>query len=157
MTEKPRTLETKDLELLRQLQTDARLSNAELAEQLGVSASACYRRVKALETDGIIKEQVALLDPVKLGLAFHAIVHVSLSRHNRSDVDAFIAKVCERPEVVECFSTTGDADFHLRVLTADTGGYNAFLDEFLFGLPGVSQVRTNLVLREIKQTTALPI
>ena len=157
MTDRPRFLDTKDLELLRQIQADTRLSNAELAEQLGVSASACYRRVKALEADGIIKAQVALLDPAKSGLAFHAIVQVSLSRHNRSDVDAFIAKVSDRPEVVECFSTTGDADFHLRVLTVDANEYNAFLDEFLFGLPGVSQVRTNLVLKEIKQTTALPI
>lgn len=157
MTDKPRTLETKDLELLRQLQADARPSNAELAEQLGVSASACYRRVKALEADGVIKAQVALLDPAKTGLAFHAIVQVSLSRHNRRDVDAFIAEIGERPEVVECFSTTGDADFHLRVLTTDANEYSVFLDDFLFGLPGVSQVRTNLVLKEIKQTTALPI
>jgi len=150
-------LEPRDLDLLRQLQCDARLSNAELAEQIGVSASACYRRVKALETEGVITQQVALLDPGKLGLAFHAIVHVSLSRHNRRDVEGFIAKVAERPEVVECFSTTGDADFHLRVLATDAAAYNTFLDDFLFELPGVSRVRTNLVLKEIKQTTALPI
>ena len=157
MSENSPTLETKDLALLRRLQADSRLSNAELAEQIGVSASACYRRVKALESEGVIKDQVALLDPAKLGLAFHAIVHVSLSRHKRSDVEAFMAKIGDRPEVIECFSTTGDADFHLRVLAKDANGYNTFLDEFLFGLPGVSRVRTNLVLKEIKHTTALPI
>ncbi len=153
----PEILERKDLELLRHLQVDARLSNAELAELTGLSASACYRRVRALEANGIIKRQVAVLDAAKCGLRFNAIVQVSLFRHDRSHVEQFVQRIQTRPEVIECFATTGDADYHLKICADDADTYNAFLDEFLLGLPGVSRIQTNLILKEIKQTTALPL
>ena len=151
------SLESKDLELLRHLQSDARPSNAELAEATGMSASACYRRVRALEASGIIRGQVAILDAARLGLRFNAIVHVSLFRHDRSHVEQFVERIQTRPEVIECFATTGEADYHLRIVADDADTYNAFLDEFLLGLPGVSRIQTNLILKEIKQTTALPL
>lgn len=150
-------LEPKDLELLRILQSDCRLSNAELAQTVGMSASACYRRVRALEAAGVIKRQVAVLDAVKIGKRFSAIVHVSLFRHDRDHVESFVSRILTRAEVIECFATTGEADYHLRVVADDADAYNNFLDEFLLGLPAVSRIHTNLILKQIKQTTELPI
>ncbi len=149
-------LETADRTLLRLLQTDARLSNQELAERAGLSASACWRRVKAMEDAGLIVRHVAVVDPDKAGVGFRAIVHVSLIRHVRQNAEAFAGAVAARPEVLDCWSTTGEADYHLRVACADLAAYNRFL-ELLFELPGVSNVRTNLILREIKTGGPLPI
>jgi DNA-binding Lrp family transcriptional regulator len=83
-------------------------------------------------------------------------VHVSLARHEEKHVDNFIREVLRHPEVLQCFATSGEADFHLRVVVEDIDAYNAFLDSFIFRLPGVSQVRSNIILKEIKADTALP-
>ncbi len=146
-----------DHRLLRHLQRDARVSNQDLALATGMSASACWRRVKALEEAGIILGYVALLQSEKAGFAFSAIVHISLQRHERAHVDQFIEAVSRRPEVLECFATTGEADYHLRVVTPDKEAYNRFLEEFLFRLPGIDPIRTNVVLKDIKTTTRLPL
>jgi len=150
-------LEDQDKRILAVLQEDGRISNQDLAERCGLSASACWRRVRALEEAGIISGYRALLDPVESGLQFHAVVHVTLTRHDHGHVDTFIAEVQKRPEVLDCFSTTGEADYHLRVLCADLDAYNAFLEGFLFRLPGIANVRTNLVLKSIKHTTRLAL
>ncbi len=150
-------LESKDIALLALLQQDCRLPNAELAERVGMSASACYRRTRALEAAGVIRKQVAMLNPPALGLQFSAIVQISLSRHDRGHVEQFVSRLLTRPEVIEVFSTTGEADFHMRVVTTNADAYNVFLDEFLLGLPGVSRIQTNLILKEIKQTHELPL
>ena len=81
---------------------------------------------------------------------------MSLARHERENVDRFIREVRRHPEILECFATSGESDFHLRVVVEDIDAYNTFLDEFIFRLPGVSQVRSNIVLKEIKADTALP-
>ncbi len=146
-----------DRRILALLQADGRLSTAEIAARANLSPSSCWRRVKALEDAGIIRGTVALVDAERAGLKFSAIVHVTLTRHDAGHVEAFISRVVRRPEVVECLSTTGDADYHLRVVCADKDAYNRFLEEFLFLLPGIAQVKTNLVLKEIKLTTALPV
>ena len=83
-------------------------------------------------------------------------MHVSLARHEQKHVDNFIREVSHHPEILECFATSGEADFHLRVVVEDIDAYNVFLDDFIFKLPGVSQVRSNIVLKEIKADTALP-
>ncbi|WP_024585847.1 Lrp/AsnC family transcriptional regulator [Aliihoeflea sp. 2WW] len=150
-------LEEQDRRLLSILQGNGRISNQDLADQAGMSASACWRRVRALEEAGIISDYRALLDPAQAGLTFHAIVHVTLTRHEHGHVDTFIAEVQRRPEVLDCFSTTGEADYHLRVLCTDLDAYNAFLEGFLFRLPGIANVRTNLVLKSIKHTTRLAV
>lgn len=146
-----------DQRLLRLLQTDSRLSNQELAERAGMSASACWRRVRALEDAGIIAGYPAVLDAEKAGFSFSAIVHVTLARHETSHVATFISRIVERPEVLECLATTGEADYHLRVVCRDKDAYNVFLDEFLFRLPGIAHVRTNFVLKEVKIATRLPL
>ena len=149
-------LEQKDRRILDELQRDSRLTTQELAGRVGMSSSACWRRVKALEESGVIDRYAAIVNPRAAGFELSAIVHVSLARHERENVDNFIREVRRHPEVLECFSTSGEADFHLRVVVEDIDDYNRFLDDFIFALPGVSQVRSNIVLKEIKVDTALP-
>ncbi|WP_299864573.1 Lrp/AsnC family transcriptional regulator [uncultured Hoeflea sp.] len=148
---------TADRQILMALQQDGRISNQDLAERAAMSASACWRRVRALEESGVIMRYTALVDPEAVGLVFHAMVHVVLSRHHAGHVAAFIDAVTARPEVLDCFATTGDADYHLRVRCRDLAAYNAFLEEFLFALEGVSTVKTNLILRQIKHETRVEV
>lgn len=146
-----------DLRILDVLQQDGRISNQRLAETVGVSTAACWRRVRALEESGVIESYAALLSRPKLGLNLCAFVHVTLARHVRESTTPFEEAVMERPEVVECFATTGDADFILRVVTASINSLDKFLEDFLFALPQISQVRSNIALRELKLETALPL
>ena len=145
-----------DSRLLLQLQQDSRQSNQQLADSVGMSSSACWRRVAALEASGVITRYTALVDREKAGFAMSAIVHVSLDRHDEQFVSQFVLRVQRRGEVLECFATTGDADFHLRVVVSDMAAYNRFLDDFLFKIPGVRHVRTNVILKEIKYDVTLP-
>lgn len=149
-------LENKDRRILAELQRDSRLTMQELAERTGMSSSACWRRVRSLEEAGVIDRYAVIVDPRKAGFGLSAVVHVSLARHEREHVDNFVREVSEHPEILECFATSGESDFHLRVVVEDIDAYNVFLDDFIFKLPGVSQVRSNFVLKEIKTDTALP-
>lgn len=149
-------LESKDQRILAELQRDSRLTMQELADRVGMSSSACWRRVKALEGDSVIARYAVIVDAKKSGFGLSSIVHVSLTRHEQKDVDQFIREVSRRPEVLECFATSGEADFHLRVVVEDMDAYNEFLDSFVFTLSGVSHVRSNIVLKDIKTDTALP-
>lgn len=149
-------LSPKDRRILAALQRDSRLTNQDLAEQVGMSSSATWRRVKSLEESGVIDRYTAIVNPRKAGFGLASMVHISLARHEQKHVDNFIREVLRHPEVLECFATSGEADFHLRVVVEDIDAYNAFLDDFIFKLPGVSQVRSNIVLKEIKADTALP-
>ncbi len=121
-----------------------------------MSSSACWRRVRNLEDAGVIDRYAVIVNPRKAGFALSSMVNVSLARHEQANVDEFIREVMRHPEVLECFATTGEADFHLRVVVRDIDAYNSFLDDFIFRLPGVSQVRSNIILKEIKADTALP-
>lgn len=149
-------LEDKDRRILSLLQNDSRLTLQQLAERTGISASACWRRVKAMEDAEVIQRYAVVVDARKAGFGLSSMVHVSLARHEQKNVDNFIREVRRHPEVLECFATSGEADFHLRVVVEDIDTYNTFLDDFIFKLPGVSQVRSNIVLKEIKADLALP-
>ena len=146
----------KDRLLLDELQRDSRLTMQQLAERVGMSASACWRRVRNLEESGVIDRYAVLVNPRKAGFTLSSMTLVSLARHEQKNVEKFVKEVMRHPEVLECFATSGEADFHLRVVVEDMDAYNAFLDDFIFRLPGVSQVRSNIVLKEIKADTALP-
>ena len=146
-----------DGKVLAQLQKDSRQSNQQLADSLNMSSSACWRRVAALEAAGVIARYTALVDREKAGFAMSAILHVSLDRHDETFVSQFVSRVRQRPEVLECFATTGDADFHLRVVVSDMAAYNRFLEDFMFKIPGLRHVRTNVILKEIKYDVALPL
>jgi len=150
-------LDAKDRKILSELQRDSRLTMQELGERTGMSSSACWRRVKSLEEAGIIDRYAVIVNARKAGFSLSSIVHVSLARHEQKHVDNFVREVSRHPEILECFATSGEADFHLRVVVEDIDAYNRFLDDFIFRLPGVSQVRSNIVLKEIKADTALPL
>lgn len=144
-------LDPRDLKLLTLLQQDCRMSNADLAEAVGMSASALWRRVRALEEAGVIERYGAVVNPGRMGLEFQAIVHVHLTRHDPDRIVEFIRAIEASPEVQECYATTGQSDYHLRVLCRDLDAYNRFLEEFLFRLPAVDSAQTNVVLRTIKR------
>lgn len=145
-------LEKRDFLILETLQQDCRTPNADLAQKAGMSPSSCWRRVRALEDAGVIARYGAIVDPAKMGLGFHAIVHIQLTRHNPEHINDFIAAIRACPEVLECHATTGQSDYHLRVLCADMAAYNRFLEDFLFRQPGVQSVQTNVVLQDIKSS-----
>ncbi len=149
-------LKLKDRLLLRELQKDSRLTMQQLAERVGMSSSACWRRVRNLEESGVIDRYAVIVNPRKAGFSLSSMTVVSLARHERENVENFVREVLRHPEVLECFATSGEADYHLRVVAEDMDAYNRFLDDFIFRLPGVSQVRSNIVLKEIKADTALP-
>ncbi len=150
-------LEAADRRILKFLQQDGRMSNQNLAEATAMSTSACWRRVRALEASGAIRQYSAIVEPETCGLEFHAILHIVLIRHEADAQTGFVKAITGRPEVLDCFSTTGDADYHLRVRCLNKDAYNLFLEEFLFRIPGISNVRTNLILREIKHSHVIPV
>lgn len=144
-------LTSRDISLLQLLQKDCRLANADLAEQVGMSASACWRRVKAFEEAGIITRYGAILDEANLGRQFRAMVHISLSRHDPEGGQKFTDAMVSRQEVTECYATTGREDFSMQVVCKDITAYNDFLENFLFKLGVVESVHTNVILRDIKR------
>jgi len=144
-------LDDRDLRILNLLQKDCQISNADLAAAVGMSASALWRRVRAMEEAGVITRYGAVVSPVQMGLGFEAIVHVHLTRHDPDKIVEFIRAVETSPEVQECYATTGQADYHLRVLCRDLEAYNRFLETFLFRQPAVNSAQTNVVLRTIKR------
>ncbi|MBL4680058.1 MAG: Lrp/AsnC family transcriptional regulator [Pseudomonadales bacterium] len=146
-----------DRQILMHLQSDGRISNQELSERVGTSTASCWRRVKTLEQAGIIDSYTALLNRENLGLGLCVFVHVTLSRHNKKNTQAFEKSIQHRAEIMECFATTGDADFILRVVTKSISSFDQFLEDFLFELPEISQIRSNIALRELKFDTALPL
>mgnify|MGYP001828061561 CR=1 FL=1 len=150
-------LDKHDRALLRELQMDCQITNQVLAERVGLSASVCWRRVNALEKSGIIRRYSAIVDGPSAGLGFQAIVYVSMVRHETARLQDFIAAVTQREEVLECLATTGDADYHLRVICEDQAAYNLLLEDFLFQLPGIAQVKTSLILKEIKSQAYIPV
>ena len=140
-------LDRRDRLILRELQRDSRLTMQQLADKVGMSSSACWRRVRSLEEAGVIDRYAAILDTKKAGFSLSSMTLVTLARHEQKHVDNFINEVMRHPEVLECFATSGESDFHLRVVVEDIDAYNAFLDDFIFRLPGVSQVRSDIVLK----------
>lgn len=150
-------LDAHERRILIELQDDARLTNQDLAQRVGLSPSACWRRVKALEESGVILRYAAILDPKKVGLGECVFAHVTLTRHSLASTHEFADAIRDRPEVMECFFTTGDADILMRVATPSVSAYDRFLEDFVFSAPGISQVRSNFALRQIKFETALPL
>lgn len=143
-------IDAKDKEILEHLRSDCRVTNAELAQRVGLSASSCWRRVRTLEEAGVIRNYTVTLNNEKLGMNFTAVVQVHLSRHDEMQVRAFQREVRARSEIRECHATTGQADYHLIVECADIAAYNRFLEEVLFRLPAVDSVQSNVVLRTLK-------
>lgn len=153
----PLPLDRYERRILLALQANARLTNQELAKLVGLSPSACWRRVKALEEAGVILRYSAILDPKKVGIGECVFAHVSLTRHSKPLSQEFAELMLARPEVMECYFATGEADILLRVATPSVSAYDDFLENIIFGAKGVSQVHSNFALRQIKYETALPL
>jgi Lrp/AsnC family transcriptional regulator, leucine-responsive regulatory protein len=146
-----------DLAILAQLQADGRISNQDLAERVNLSASACLRRVRALEESGIIDRYVALLNANKLGLGLLAFASVKLEKRGKMPIDEFRRAVQSWPEVVDCYAMTGDMDYLLRVHVEDLEHFSRFVMNHLLKQPGVIDVKSSFALERVKQTTALPL
>jgi Lrp/AsnC family leucine-responsive transcriptional regulator len=153
----PAVLDRTDRKILDLLQRDGRLSNVELAEKVALSPSPCLRRVRALEESGVVRQYVALLDPGKVGLALLAYVNVKLEKRGKMPIDEFSQAVQDWPEVVACYSMTGEMDYLLRVQVEDLDHYTRFMMDRLLKQAGVLDVKSNFVLERIKDTTALPL
>jgi len=151
-------LDRYDLKILAALQHDARISNQELAERIGLSPSPCSRRVKQLEDDGYILRQVALLDRKKLGLTLTAYVLIGMDRHTPERFERFENAIRQWPEVQECSLVTGvDADYQLKVVIPDMEHYQQFLLGSLTRVEGVTSVRSSFVLNQVLASTELPL
>lgn len=147
-----------DKAILSALQENGRLSNQELADQIGLSPSACLRRFKALETSGLIVGYRALLDAKKLGLDLMALVHISVDKHTKERFQGFESAVQAIPNVLECLLLTGQsADYQLKVVVKDMDAYQDLLLNHLTQIDGVSGVHTSFVLRKVVDKTALPL
>ena len=146
-----------DRRILAALQADARISNAELAERAGLSPSPCLRRVRAMEEAGVIKRYATLLEPAALGLPISVFVQVSLERQVEHALDAFEKAMQDRPEVMECYLMTGDADYLLRVVVSDLTAYERFLKDHLTRVPDIASIKSSFALNQVKYATALPL
>lgn len=146
-----------DRRILELLQKNGRLSNLELAEKVNLSPSPVLRRVRALEEAGVIKDYVALLDPVKLGLGLLAYVTVKLEKRGRAPTDMFSRAVQGWPEVVACYAMTGDMDYLLRVHVEDLAHFSRFIMDSVLKTAGVVDVKSSFALERVKETTALPV
>lgn len=144
------------LRILDMLQHNAERSISDLAEGAGLSASPCWRRVNDLKESGVIKRTVALVDAPSLGLAVNVFVHVSLKQQDRLSLDIFNAAINTKPEIVECYLMTGEADYMLRVVVEDLSKFQALVVDFLTLIPVVANIRSSFALSQIKYTTALP-
>lgn len=151
------SLDRYDRHILRILQQDGRISNQQLADEVGLSTAACWRRVKALDDSGVILRHTTLVDPEALGYGLCVLMIVTLTHHSKSNSAEFEAAAKSCPEVLQCYAVTGNADFVLRVLIPNMAAYDQFLTDKIFVLPGVNQVKSNFALREVKNETAIPI
>ena len=154
---RPLTFDSTDWNILSCLQQDARLANVELARAVGLSASACLNRVRSLERSGIINRHVTLLDPVKCGLTVSVFIQVTLEKQVGPSLQTFEKAIGERPEVMECYLMTGEADYLLRVVVADVPALERFIVDVLAKIPGVGNIKSSFSLKQVKYQTALPL
>ncbi len=150
-------LDNIDAKILHLIQSDAGLSVSDISEEVGLSSSPCWRRIKRMEEMGIIKGRVTLLDRKTLGLDFEVFVAVKLGLPNSENMEKFEQSVARMPEVVQCAVVTGAVDFMLRIVTTDMHAYESFLREVLLSIDLISDVQSRIVLRQSKDTTAVPL
>jgi Lrp/AsnC family transcriptional regulator, cysteine-sensing transcriptional activator len=146
-----------DRRILDVLQREGALPVAEVAARIGLSTTTCWRRIQALEQAGVIRGRVALLDRTALGLDVTIFAHVKLSTQGRDAIAAFAEAIRERPEVLDCYTTMGEWDFMLRIVTRDIKAYEAFYLDHLSKLPYVQSINSSVTVTVIKETTVLPL
>ena len=150
-------LDEVDIQLLSLLQSDGRITNADLAKAVNLSPPSVLQRVRALEKAGLIRGYHALLDHERLGLKITAMVMITLALHQDMAIERFRRAVLDIPEILECHHVSGDFDFLLKVVVRDMRGYEAFVREKLSRIKGVGQIRTSFVLGTPKSTSEIPL
>ena len=145
------------MQILLELQRDARQTVQQIADKIGLSSTPCWRRIKEMEAAGVIRGYTVVIDREKVGLNLAAVTEVNLDRHNESKVRDFERAVEASPEIVRCVSATGPADYILTVHVPDIKHYEKFLHATLFEQAGVTHVRSAIVLREVKSEGSLPV
>lgn len=146
-----------DRRLLAELQRDTTRNQSELAEIVGMSRSSCWRRIRDFEEAGLIERQVALLNPKKAGFTIEVLLLVAMTTHTEENRQSFERHVSMLPEVMECFSVSGDRDYLLQVVARDMDSYNDFLNAQILRHPAVQSASSTFVLRRVKYSTALPL
>lgn len=146
-----------DRRILAELQVDAAVSNGELAERVGSSTASVWRRIKAMEANGLLKQSVRLLDQLVLGYGVNVLCNVRVRSHARDVRRAFEGFVADRPEILECFSMSGDWDYLLRIVAIDVSDYERFLMNVLLEHPSVGGASSHFALSLTKYSTALPL
>ncbi|MGB8952273.1 MAG: Lrp/AsnC family transcriptional regulator [Candidatus Aminicenantales bacterium] len=146
-----------DRKILRFLQSDGRMTNVDLAKKIGISPPPTLERVRKLERNGIIQKYVAIIDPAAVGIETVTFVEVTLNRHGRDNVMAFINAIKKVPEILECHHVTGDADFLLRIAVRNIPAYEDLVLHTLTALPYIQNLKTMVVLSTMKKETGIPI
>jgi Lrp/AsnC family leucine-responsive transcriptional regulator len=150
-------LDSIDRKILSVLQEDAAIPNVNLARRVGLSPSPCLRRVNQLEESGVIKRRVTLVEPAAVGLGVSVFVQVTLEKQAANALKIFEKTILQRPEVMECYLMTGDADYLLRVVVPDITAFERFVLDRLTQISSVARVRSSFALKQVKYTTTLPI
>ena len=150
-------LDRTDIKILKILQTNGRITNTELAKQIGISPPPALERVKKLENNGIIKKYVALVDALNIGIETFTFVEVTLSRHGKDTVTEFLESIMQLEEIMECHHVTGDADFLLKIAVKNIPAYEKLVLNKLTELPFIQNLKTMVVLSTPKNETALNI
>lgn len=150
-------LDNIDKNIIRALQGDGRLSNQELSERVGLSPSPCLRRLRALESAGVIEGYAAKVSQNAVGLPVSVFVSVKLEHQVEEQLDRFEATLRDCPEVLECYLMTGPRDYLLRIVARDLADYERFLKETLTRIPGVASIESSFALRQVKASAALPL
>ena len=151
------TLDRTDYRILHHLQNNGRITNTELADEVGLSPSPCLRRVKALETRGVIKRYAGIVDARAVGLPISVFVSVSLHSQERRGLKMFESRIRTCKEVLECYLMTGSADYLLRVVVPDLESYERFLAEELTRIEGVANIQSSFALKQVVYKTELPL
>ncbi|MEM1143553.1 MAG: Lrp/AsnC family transcriptional regulator [Pseudomonadota bacterium] len=150
-------LDNLDRRILAYLQRDAGISVSEIADQVGLTQPPCWRRIRRMESEGVIERRVALLDPRSLGLTVTVFARVKLSAHGKLSLPEFEEQIRELPEVLECHKVIGDFDFLLKIVARDLYAYEELFREKLSQMPTVQEIHSNAALAHIKMTTELPL
>lgn len=146
-----------DRKILRVLQGQPDLPMTELAEKVGLSHTPCWRRIKKMEADGVISRRALILDPKQVGFGVNVFAHLHFARQDEETLESFESSVALYPQIVECFSMSGESDYLLRIVAQSIEDYEQFLKKVVLHLPGVSTVNSSFSLKTIKLTTDLPV
>lgn len=146
-----------DLKILRILQEVPEISVVDMAQRVGLSHTPCWRRMKQLEASGAIRERAVILDPKIMGLDITVFAHARLKAHDEETLEALEQAALDRPEIMDCFSMSGESDYIFRIVVGSIDEYEWFLKKFLLHLPGIASINSHFALKCVKKTTRLPI